>query len=99
MSILPTSAAIESLTQLLPLALVSLLYAKRAHTLGREGRTAPGWRQACCDGGLLTIAGALPALGDLSDELLTAHMVEHLLLGDIAALLIVLGLTGPLIAP
>ena len=27
------------------------------------------------------------------------HMIEHLLLGDIAALLIVLGLTGPLIAP
>ena len=27
------------------------------------------------------------------------HMVEHLLVGDIAALLIVLGLTGPLIAP
>ena len=27
------------------------------------------------------------------------HMVEHLLLGDIASLLIVLGLTGPLIAP
>ena len=27
------------------------------------------------------------------------HMIEHLLLGDIAALLIVLGLTGPLLAP
>ncbi len=34
-----------------------------------------------------------------SQELLTLHTVEHLLLGDIAALLIVLGLTGPLIAP
>lgn len=85
--------------QLLPLALLSLLYAKRARTLGREGRAVPGWRQACFYGGVLTIAGALTALGDLSDELLTAHMVEHLLLGDIAALLIVLGLTGPLIAP
>jgi cytochrome c oxidase assembly factor CtaG len=99
MSILATSAAIESLMQLLPLALLSLLYAKRARTLGREGRAVPGWRQACFYGGVLTIAGALTALGDLSDELLTAHMVEHLLLGDIAALLVVLGLTGPLIAP
>jgi cytochrome c oxidase assembly factor CtaG len=27
------------------------------------------------------------------------HMIEHLLLGDIASLLIVLGLTGPLLAP
>src|SRR5665811_344379 len=36
---------------------------------------------------------------DRSEELLYAHMIEHLLLGDIAALLIVLGLTGPLLAP
>ena len=28
-----------------------------------------------------------------------AHMVEHLLLGDIATLLLVLGLTGPLLQP
>jgi putative membrane protein len=97
--IFATSAAIEALTQLVPLALLSLVYAKRAHTLARQGRPVPGWRQACFYGGVLTIAGALTALGDVSDELLTAHMVEHLLLGDIAALLIVLGLSGPLIAP
>jgi putative membrane protein len=90
---------IESLTQLVPLALMSLLYGRRTHTLARQGRTVPGWRKACFYGGVLTIAAALTGLGDLSDELLTAHMVEHLLLGDIAALLIVLGLTGPLIAP
>ena len=35
----------------------------------------------------------------LSAQLLMAHMAEHLLIGDIAALLLVLGLTGPLIAP
>jgi putative membrane protein len=97
--ILATSAAIEPLTQLLPLALLGLLYGRRARTLAHRGRAVPGWRQACFYGGILTIAAALTALGDLSDELLTAHMVEHLLLGDIAALLIVLGLTGPLIAP
>ena len=32
-------------------------------------------------------------------QLLVAHMAEHLLIGDIAALLLVLGMTGPLIAP
>jgi putative membrane protein len=96
---LATSAAIEPLTQLLPLALLSLMYNKRSRTLARQGRAVPGWRQACFYAGMLTIAGALTALGDLSDELLSAHMVEHLLLGDIASLLIVLGLTGPLIAP
>jgi putative membrane protein len=96
---LATSALIEPLTQLLPLVLLSLLYGRRSRTLVHQGRAVPGWRQACFYGGILTIAGALTALGDLSDELLTAHMVEHLLLGDIASLLIVLGLTGPLIAP
>ena len=35
----------------------------------------------------------------MGEELLLAHMAQHLLIGDIAALLIVLGLTGPLLQP
>jgi cytochrome c oxidase assembly factor CtaG len=35
----------------------------------------------------------------LADDLFVAHMAEHLLLGDVATLLLVLGLTGPLLAP
>jgi cytochrome c oxidase assembly factor CtaG len=45
------------------------------------------------------IAAALTSLGSASQDLLWVHMIEHLLLGDVAALLIVLGLTGPLLAP
>jgi cytochrome c oxidase assembly factor CtaG len=93
------SASLEALTQLGPLAVASLLYARRVQALGREGRPVPWWRQACFYGGFITIALALTALGSASDELLYAHMAEHLLLGDIAALLIVLGLTGPVLAP
>jgi putative membrane protein len=79
---------------------VGVLYARRAHTIAREGRPAPAWRQACFYGGLATILLAyISPIGPLSDELLTVHMVEHLLMGDVGALLIVLGLTGPLIAP
>jgi putative membrane protein len=96
---LATFTTLETFLQLGPLALMGLLYAKRVHTLGRQKRPVPGWRQACFYGGFLTIGAALSSLGGDSQELLTAHMVEHLLLGDIAALLIVLGLTGPLIAP
>jgi putative membrane protein len=96
---LATSTTLEAFLQLGPLALLGLLYAKRVHTLGRQKRPVPGWRQACFYSGFLTIGAALSSLGGDSQELLTAHMVEHLLLGDIAALLIVLGLTGPLIAP
>ncbi len=99
MTMLAASTPLEALTQLGPLALLGLLYAKRVRTLGHQGRPVPGRRQACFYGGFLTIAVALTSLGTGSQELLTLHMVEHLLLGDIAALLIVLGLTGPLIAP
>ena len=59
----------------------------------------PGWRQACFYGGFVVIGAALTSLGSASQDLLYVHMIEHLLLGDIAALLIVLGLTGPLLAP
>ena len=86
-------------TQLAPLALLFALYTMRARTLARSGRPVPHWRQACFYAGLATIALALSSLGVLSQELLFAHMIEHLLLGDVAALLIVLGLTAPLIAP
>ena len=95
-------AVSESLTaaiQLGPLALLGLFYARRAHTLARSRNPVPGWRQACFYGGFVVIGAALTSLGRASDELLYVHMIEHLLLGDIAALLIVLGLTGPLLAP
>ena len=85
--------------QIGPLAVLAALYARRARTLAHDGRPVPGWRQVCFYGGVVTIAGALSGLGSPSEELLYAHMIEHLLLGDIAALLIVLGLTGPLLAP
>ena len=86
--------------ELLPLLLVGALYAKRASTLAQKGRPVPIWRQVCFAAGLLTIAVALVSpVGHIAEELVIAHMVEHLLLGDIATLLLVLGLTGPLLQP
>jgi len=99
---IPPAAVSESLSaaiQLGPLALVALLYARRARTLANERRPLSRWRQSAFYGGCVVIGGALSGLGAPSEELLYAHMIEHLLLGDIAALLIVLGLTGPLLAP
>jgi len=43
---------------------------------------------------LLAVVSPLDPVGE--KELLTAHMAQHLLLGDVAPLLIVLGLRGPL---
>jgi cytochrome c oxidase assembly factor CtaG len=87
---------------LLPvLALVWWLpYRARANKLARQPRAVPQWRQACFAAGLIVLAAALsPPVDNLADQLLVAHMAEHLLIGDLAALLIVLGFTGPLLAP
>ena len=88
-------------TQLAPLVLVGLFYWRRAHTLARRGTPVPGWRRASFAAGLaiafLALASPLHALGE--DRLFAAHMVQHLLVGDVAALALVAGLTGPVLRP
>jgi putative membrane protein len=91
-----TFAPIEAL----PPLIAAILYAKRATTLAGRGSPVPIWRQLCFAAGLLTMGVALfSPVGHLADELVMVHMVEHLMLGDIAALLLVLGMTGPLLQP
>jgi putative membrane protein len=86
--------------EVLPLLVAATLYAKRSITLAERGRPVPLWRQLCFAGGLLTMAVALISpVSHVAEELVIAHMVEHLLLGDVATLLLVLGLTGPLLQP
>jgi cytochrome c oxidase assembly factor CtaG len=86
--------------ELVPLLVAAVLYAKRASTLAGKGRPVPLWRQLCFAAGLLTIVIALVSpIAHIGEELVIVHMVEHLLLGDIATLLLVLGLTGPLLQP
>lgn len=86
--------------ELLPLTLAGFLYAKRSLTLAQKGRPVPLWRQLCFASGLLLIVVALVSpIAHLAEELVIAHMVEHLMLGDLATLLLVLGLTGPLLQP
>ena len=99
---LPFAAAdaLLALLELLPLFVAACLYAKRSTTLAAKGRPVPLWRQLCFAAGLLAIFIAVASPIDyIADELVIAHMVEHLLLGDIATLLLVLGLTGPLLQP
>jgi putative membrane protein len=86
--------------QILPVVVVAVAYGVRARTLARQGRGVPAWRQVCFAGGIALILAALvsPA-SHLGEELVVAHMAQHLVLGDLASLLIVLGLTGPLLQP
>lgn len=86
--------------ELLPLLVAAGLYAKRSATLAAKGRPVPLWRQICFAGGLLLIAAAVVTpISDAAEELVIAHMVEHLMFGDLASLLLVLGVTGPLLQP
>jgi cytochrome c oxidase assembly factor CtaG len=82
-----------------PLAL-ALAYEARAHKLAREGRPVPAWRQVMFGAGLVVVcASLLGPIDDQADKLLWVHMIQHLLLADVASLFIVLGFTGPLLQP
>ena len=84
----------------LGLALVALAYFRRCGTLAARGTPVPGWRRTCFAAGILVLALAdLPPLATVAEELVVAHMAQHLLIGDLAGLLVVLGLTGPLLQP
>jgi putative membrane protein len=87
----------------LSLALVgsyAVPYAVRGRTLRARGRPVPGWRIVCFGAGVALLALAVsPPVDRVADDRLSAHMLEHLALGDLAPLLLVLGLTRPLIAP
>ncbi len=86
--------------QLAGLTLAATAYALRSRTLAEEGRPVPAWRVACFSVGITLIAlGLVSPLAHMGGELQWAHMAQHLVIGDIAAALIVGGLTGPLLQP
>jgi len=86
--------------QIAPALAFGAMYLVRARRLARSGKPVASWRQVCFFSGLAFIVLTLISpLGALADELFAAHMAEHLLIADIGALLLVLGLTGPLLAP
>jgi putative membrane protein len=87
--------------QLAPLALLALFYARRVRRLRRRGVAVPGWRPALFGVGIallvLALASPIEAIGQ--DELFTFHMVQHVLIGDLAPLALLAGLTGPILRP
>ena len=86
--------------EVVPLTAAAILYWHRVMVLSWDDRPVPRRRQLSFGAGLVTIAIALfSPIGHISDELVIAHMAEHLLLGDIATLLLVLGLTKSLLQP
>jgi putative membrane protein len=85
-----------------PLAFLAYaaLYAARVRTLAGQGRPVPAWRIAAFAGGIvLLLIAASPPVDNGADRDFSIHMVEHLLIGDLAPLLIVLGCSGPVLQP
>ena len=89
--------ALPLLNAVLVLAVAYLL---RARELAAEGRPIAPWRQACFIAGLglLLVALASP-LDGAAEHVFWLHMVQHLLLLDGVALLLLLGVDGPLLRP
>ena len=88
-----------------PIALVALaavLYARRMPQARAAGgrAAAPGWRAVCFALGLLVILGALVSpLDRLAEQVFGMHMVQHVLLLDVAPILLLIGLTKVLLRP
>ena len=95
-----TSWTFEPL-QLAPIVLMAVAYGVRARTLAQRGQPVPGWRIALYALGLalllLAVASPIAEIGET--ELFSFHMAQHLLIGDLAPLCLLAGLTGPVLRP
>jgi putative membrane protein len=81
-------------TLLLNVAFIAYLYQRGVERLWRAGigRGVAWWQVACFAAGILTLLGALASpLDALSGELSAAHMVQHMLVMNLAMPLLVLG--------
>lgn len=87
-----------------PLVVVGLAAAALMYAAGwlrlrrRRPDLANGWRAAAFAAGLLVVALALLSpLDHIGEEyLLSAHMTQHMLIGDLGPVLLTLGVMGPL---
>ena len=87
--------------QLTGLALLGFLYYRRVATLAARGVPVDAWRRWSYGAGLgllfFVLASPVDALGE--KQFLFMHMIQHIVIGDLAPLLMVAGLTGPILRP
>jgi cytochrome c oxidase assembly factor CtaG len=86
---------------LLPVIALAVLYGVRVRRLALKGEPPPVWRVLLFATGilLLLVAAASPIAEIGEERLLTAHMIQHVLLGDLAPLALLGGLTRPILRP
>jgi putative membrane protein len=94
-----TSWALEP-WQLVPTAVIAVLYWRRTHTLRLRGTPVPGWRRFCFWLGIaLVLLALISPIDAFASEFFFMHMLQHVLIGDLAALCFVVGMTGPVLQP
>jgi putative membrane protein len=80
------------------LTLAAALYVRAVRVLAVRGYDVPVGQQAAWYGGMLLMTIALLGPPDaLSDDLVSAHMAQHLLIADLAAPLLLVGLRTPVL--
>jgi cytochrome c oxidase assembly factor CtaG len=87
--------------QVAPILLIGFFYWRRARRLSRGSHAVPRWRQGLFWTGLgLLLVSLISPIDTLGEEdFFFFHMLQHVILGDLAPLAIVGGLTGPLLRP
>ena len=86
--------------QVVPVLLLAGLYARRVRTLRERGGAPPWWRVWLFGLGIVFLLAALASPIDFyAERSFGLHMTQHILLGDLAPLALLGGLTGPVLRP
>ena len=87
--------------QTVPTVVVALLYWSRTRHLAQQGRPLPRWRRGVFWTGIALVVVALNSPVDRLGEhdFFFIHMTQHVILGDLAPLCFVAGMTGQLLRP
>ena len=86
--------------QIVPTLLLAAFYWRRVRSLRARGMEVPGWRIALFATGIAILFVALVTpIHAIGEQLFSFHMLQHVLLGDLAPLALLAGLTGPILRP
>jgi cytochrome c oxidase assembly factor CtaG len=86
--------------QIAPVLLLAALYARRLRTLRARGTIVSRWRAGLFATGIgLLLVALVSPVHALGEQFFSFHMAQHVLIGDLAPLALLAGLTGPVLRP
>src|SRR3954471_22461115 len=86
--------------QIVPTLVAAAFYTRRVLTLRDRGTPVPRWRVTLFATGIMTLLVAFVSpVHPLGERMFSFHMLQHVLLGDLAPLALLAGLTGPILRP